>query len=354
MIRSASIAALLGFSAVTSCLVAAPAFIEETSQDRWMYTFNATPGTRAQAATFSPLPDFDGVDDRWGFFLFAFDTASVIPAGLPANAYRITRATVTATVGADDAFEYDPTYDSWNTLATPTTPAAAPDADAGRPIELHGAGFRGPWTAANFTETSPYGSDIPGTRNAYPLGFTPAGQARDISNNIRQQFESLPWAVGQTDEVSPGDLVPLETPFQFEIDPAHPGVSSYLASSLASGKVWFSLTSLHPAVQQAGEFVSWITRDDAIHQLFGGLAPTLEIEVTLNVPLTLQRNGSNLIIGWPTFAGFTHTLVASPDLSADSWLPVTSQAATTNGTATHTVAITPGKRFFRIEYTPTP
>ena len=333
---------------------AAPAFIGEPSQDRWIYSFNSTPGTRGQASTFSPLPDFNGVDDRWGFFLFAFDTAGLVPAGLPAAAYRVTRASVSATTGQADAFEYDPTYDVWSSYATPVVPAAVPDNDPGRPVELHGAGFRGSWTAANFTETSPYGTETPGTRNAYPLGFTAAGQPRDVSNNITQQFDSRPWAVARTTEVNPGDLVPLETRFNFEIDPAQPGVGAYLAQSLAAGRIWFSLTSLHPAVQQGGEFVSWITRDDAVHQLFGGLAPSLEIEVTLAVPVTITRDGAEVIVSWPAFAGFTHTLESSPDLGRTPWSPVTSSAATTAGTASHRATVTPGGRFFRIHYTPSP
>ncbi|MFM2243530.1 MAG: hypothetical protein RLZ97_2386 [Verrucomicrobiota bacterium] len=335
-------------------LAAAPVFIDEPSKDRWMYGLNTTPGTRSQAPTFSALPDFTGVDDRWGFFLFAFDTGTVIPPGLGARSYRITSVRVTAAVGLANNFAYDPTYDAWNTYATPTRPAAVTDPDAGRPVELHGAGFRGTWTAANFTETSPNGSETPGSRNAYPLGFTPAGQARDVSNNITATFDSLPWAIARTDEVVPGALVPAETPFYFDIDPTLPGVSNYLAQSLSSGRIWFSLSSLQPAIQQGGEYASWITRDDFVHQLFGGLAPSLEIEVTLEVPLSIQRDDADVVIGWRTFAGFTHTLMASPDLSADSWTPVSSAASTTNGNTTHRVAIAPGKRFFRIEYTPNP
>ena len=63
--------------------------IAEPSQDRWMYPSNSTPGTRPQASTFSALPGSAGLDDRWGFFLFAFDTGPAVPPGLPPEIYRI-------------------------------------------------------------------------------------------------------------------------------------------------------------------------------------------------------------------------------------------------------------------------
>lgn len=47
--------------------------VSEPSHDRWMYPSNGTPGTRAQASTFSALPGSSGLDDRWGFFLLAFE-----------------------------------------------------------------------------------------------------------------------------------------------------------------------------------------------------------------------------------------------------------------------------------------
>jgi hypothetical protein len=251
-------------------------------------------------------------------------------------------------------FNYDPDYDTWRTYGTPAVPAALADEDAGRPLELHGAGFRGAWTPATFTESSPYGSSIPGSRNAFPLGFDAAGASRDVSNNITGQFEAMPWAVGETGAVLPGEAVPVDAVFTFAINPTLPGVLSYLQQGLASGRIWFSLSSLHPASQQGGEFASWYTKDYIYHQLFGGQAPTLTIEAELNLPLTISRAGNQVNLSWPEFAGFTHTLQASPDLAAGAWAPVHSHSAIADGPGGFSENTDLPARFYRLAITPTP
>ena len=331
-----------------------PVVIAEPSQDRWMYPSNSTPGTRPQASTFSALPGSAGLDDRWGFFLFAFDTGPAVPPGLPPEIYRIRSVKVSATIGQDRLFAFDPSYDPWQTYDTPTVPASLMDEDAGRPLELHGAGFRGAWTPASFLESSPYGSSVPGSRNDYPLGFDAAGSFRDVSNNITDQFDSSPWAVGKTEAVAPGDPVPVDTVFTFEVDNGIPGVTAYLRQGLAAGRVCFSRTSLHPATQQAGEFVAWLTKDDPYHQLFGGQAPSLSIEAELDLPVTISNSAGLVSLSWPEYAGFTHTLQASPDLSGNSWIPVHTHAATVNGTGGHSENINGQSRFFRLALAPTP
>jgi hypothetical protein len=341
-------------SAVDVSAAGSPVVIAEPSQDRWMYPSNSTPGTRAQASTFSALPGSAGLDDRWGFYLFAFHTAAVIPAGLPPGIYQIHSIKVRATIGQERLFRYDPSYDSWLTHGTPTVPASVADGDAGRPLELHGAGFRGTWTSSTFLETSPYGSSIPGNRNAYPMGFDAAGVARDVSNNITGQFDSVPWSIGKTHSLAAEEWVPIDSTFDFDVDTALPGVNHYLRQGLATGRVWFSLTSLHPATQQGGEFVAWYTKDDIYHQLFGGLAPQLVMEASLNIPLTILRDGNQVTVTWPEFAGFTHTLQASHDLTDGSWLPVHSHAAAVNGSGVFSENTGTRPRFFRLALSPTP
>ena len=331
-----------------------PVVLAEPSHDRWMYPSNGTPGTRPQASTFSALPGATGMDDRWGFFLFAFDTGAAIPPGLPPDIYQIRAVKVSAVIGQDHLFAYDPTYDSWQTYGTPTVPPSPTDPDAGRPLELHGAGFRGAWTAGTFLETSPYGSSLPGSRNAFPAGFDGLGNPRDVSNNITGQFESLPWAVGKTSSLAAGESVPVDTVFSFDVNVGLPGVSTYLQQGLAAGRIWFSLSSLHPATQQAGEFVAWYTRDDPYHQLFGGVAPQLVLEADLNIPVRISHSGNTVSLSWPEFAGFTHVLQASPDLTDSSWVPVHSHAASAAGTGAYSETMTGHSRFFRLAITPTP
>lgn len=342
------------FSAAVRTAEGNTLLIGEPSQDRWMYPSNSTPGFRSQASTFSALPGSAGLDDRWGFFLFAFDTGNVIPPGLPPDTYRIRSVKITATIGQDRLFAYDPTHDSWQTYGTPSAPASMVDDDAGRPLELHGAGFRNPWTASTFLETSPYGSSIPGTRNAFPLGFDAAGNSRDVSNSVTQQFESDPWSLGKTQNLQAGDLVPVDTVYDFELDLGKPGVITYLQAGLAAGRIWFSLTSLHPATQQAGEFVAWYTKDDVYHQLFGGLAPTLEIDVELAVPLMISTSNGQVSLSWSEYAGFTHSLQACSDPTNDSWVPVHYHAATVDGTGGFSENSSSAARFYRLALTRTP
>lgn len=307
-----------------------------------MYPSNGTPGSRAQASTFSALPSSGGVEDRWGFFLIQFDTSEFIPAGLPPSSYRIRSITLTATTGQDETFDYDPTPDPLGSFGTPDSPASVTDADTGRPVELHGAGFRNGFDSSSFLETSPYGSP---QRNAYPLGFDPAGNARDVSWNVTDGFEAIPWATGTAHELQPGDAVPLEAVFEFEIDTSLPGVSAYLQQGFSDGALWLTISSLHPAIQQGGQLAAWLTRDDALHQIFGGLAPTLTFEVDLQVPLSLSRSGTTNTLTWPTFEGFDHELQASSDLK--NWDPIPQD----DGSATEITTAT--SRFYRIQVLPT-
>src|SRR5690606_34938609 len=144
--------------------------LTEPDADRWMYFSNSTPGKRAQAATFTALPADDTFDDRFGFYLIRFATSEVLPAGLPLEYYRVKRASMTAVIGVEMLFSYDPTPDPWQSIGTPTVPATIADEDPGRPLELFGAGFRNGFTAANFTESSAHGGSNPGIRNAFPFG----------------------------------------------------------------------------------------------------------------------------------------------------------------------------------------
>lgn len=324
---------------------------DQPDHDRWFYPHNTTPGTRPQASVFSALPMSSGLDDRWGFFLIGFDTFDLLPLNLPPECYRVRSVKLTATVGTHENFRYDPTYDSWRTYATTSRDAEIADADIGRPVELSGVGFRQGFTARTFTEISPHGSSNPGMRNAFPLGYTDVGEARDVSSNVTQQFETNPWAVGQA-PLAAGSLVPEETRFTFSLDLALPGVTRYLQQSLSLGRLWFSLHSMHPAFEQGGEFASFYTKDDIGHELFGGLAPTLELEVEIAHPIHLEMVGSQVALRWPSYAGNRYILQASNDLTPNSWQNLYQQDVTQNGTSHFAVPFTQGSRFFRLVLQP--
>lgn len=323
------------------------ATLTEPAEDRWMYPANGTPGSRSQASTFSALPGDIETDNRFGQFAFKFDTAAAgIPAGLGAENYHISAIALTATIGLDGLFLYDPTQDAWFTYGI----TELPDTDPGRPLELHGTGFRNGFTAASFREGSLFSGGSPAKRNAYALGFDEDGTPRDVTHNVTEAFESSPWAVGKIEGLTPGEPVPVDTVVRFTPDLTQPGVTAYLREGLQQGFIWFTLSSLHPAIQQGGEFVSYYTRDNPVHQLIGDAAPTLAISCSLPTGFTtFSISGAGLVkldfIGLP---GFTHILQASPDLTETSWENVQTFPAAPASILTWQEASPQPRRFFRI------
>jgi hypothetical protein len=330
-------------------------FIPEPSADRWMYPANSTPGTRPQASTFSALPSSEGVDDRFGQFLIGFDTAAAgIPAGMGAANYDISSIVLTASISQDRLFLYDPTPDDWSTYG----PFALQDEDAGRPLELHGVGFRNDFNAISFSENSLFGGAGISERNAFTAGFDAVGVIRDVSNNVTEGFDPLPWATGQIDTVETGQAVPVDTVVRFTIDLTIPGVANHLREGLNSGYVWLALSSLHPAIQQGGGFVAYYAKEDPVHQLFGDAAPTLGVSYSLAsaVPVpeftSFLRNADGLVsIEFLGLPGFSYVMEASPDLTIDSWKSVGTYSSTTPTTFNWQEASPAGKRFFRISRT---
>lgn len=160
--------------------------------------------------------------------------------------------------GQQGTWNYDPTYDPY----TSYLPGGV-DADTGRPIEVSGVGYRNGFTTASFTETSafsPPGPPSPGVRNAYPSDEA-GGVSRDISNNVRNAFDTESWGIGAIDGLAPGDLVPGGVEVVFEID-LTPEVLAYLQERLDGGEVDLLVSGMFPAVQGgAATFPRFQTRE---------------------------------------------------------------------------------------------
>lgn len=262
--------------------------------DRWMYPFNFEPATRPVAPTFASFdPRFDTRDAQ---FFLGWNTEALVTMNRSPRNYLLKRVRLTLTVTADKAFVYDPTLDSVITYMT-NQPGYVPDADTGRPVELYGVAFRRGFTAATFMETSSYGplgsisSDTIsiGTRNAFPIMFDPNGAPVDVSNNVGQHnaawtnasFEVRPWAIGQTTNAAPGELVPEDSRFTFDVDLADPLNVGYLQQALDSGRLRLMVNSLSPAVQitpggtgggGVGNYPQWSTRKNLLYD-----EPRLEV-----------------------------------------------------------------------------
>ena len=265
-------------------------FETDATLDRWMYPFNLTPGSRLSASTFG-APRLEGFDDYDAQFIVGFRTDADIPTGLSPDRYRIVSLRVHASVSNDAQFRYDPTYDAHDTYQTQDGdfPGLVPDADPGRPVKLWGLGYREGFSLGTWTETSPFGFNptVPpaqGARTAFMAVFDADGTPSDASNHLKDQVDLTPMSVGQTDAAAPGDLVPVDSTFTFEVDPCDPGVRAYLTESLSAGELRFAIASLHPASGGpdggSGDitYPIWYTRENPVAQILG-LVPRLEIEV---------------------------------------------------------------------------
>jgi hypothetical protein len=253
--------------------------------DRWMYPFAATPGTESAGSSFGAIGE-DGFDDRDAQFLAGFTTSSSVAPGQGAANYHVASARLTVKIITGDAFAYDPTEDAVATYA----PGGAADADAGRPVELYGVGYRGGFTAATFGETTPFsaaGGPAEGVRRAFAADYN-GTTAVDVSNNVtgpdldddaaNDAFDPNPWAVGTTPGVTPGANVPANALFTFDLDLSDPDVLAYVQRGLDAGDLRFALSSLHAATLggPAPTYPRYYTRENT-----GPAAVPAGLEITL-------------------------------------------------------------------------
>ena len=268
---------------------------DEPTLDRWMYPFSANPGFQTFASIFGAITDqevgFDpGFDNRDGQMLIGFDTSTVVPAGLGAGSYTITATSVFLTVKTDEAFGYDPTLDLWASWLASGDPAFVADRDPGRAVELFGAGFRDGWSASTFPEDGPFcaacscfpPSVCKSLRNVYPIDFDLACASGDVSNNVDEQTDPVPWAIATNAALNQGQLVPIDTELTFAVNVADPCIQAYLQAALDVGMLDFVVTSIFLAVpQQEGGFPKIYTKEDSLVQL--GIVSAARLTMTVEV-----------------------------------------------------------------------
>jgi hypothetical protein len=240
------------------------------ARDRWVYPFGDQAGTRTTASTYSTLhAGFTQFDDRDAELLMSFDTdvspLPRVPSGFAPSAYRIRAAFVDARLtvtSGTPGFAYDNTFDALqthyfeggliNNEQVPQDPQYVPDADAGRPLELYGAGFRNGFTNLTWTESTPF-STAPAparsTRTVFPIDMGgPNGADRDVSNNVTERFEVQPFALAQISSggsfLAPGAIVPDDSVAKWDLTFSTTG-KMYLARGLAQGRVTLLANSLH-------------------------------------------------------------------------------------------------------------
>ncbi len=262
--------------------------------DRWMYPFNSSPGTRPEASVFGSI-NISGFDDRDAQFLVGWDTGGSYATGLSAGSYTVVSARVRARISQDLRFNYDPTPDPLASWYDASDPQFVADADAGRPIEIYGVGYRNGWTlsgATAFQETSAFASSAPivqpaeGNRNVFAAVYDVAGNATDISRQVRLKQASTAWGIGIASAVTPGALVPVNTEFVFDLNVGDPSIQAYLQRSLSAGRINLMITSLQEAQGGPGggtstAFAVFYTKENPLAQALGYSA-VLELNVQVN------------------------------------------------------------------------
>jgi len=310
--------AILGQSAAAQILT--PSYSTSTL-DRWNYPFNGSPGTRFEMPAFGAI-DIPGFDDHDAQVLVGFDTSGDIPPGLGADQYRIVEATLTLTVVNGGSFLYDDSYDSVTTYG-----AGALDPDPGRPIHVFLTGYRDGFDQSTYTETTAFGFTpvVPpaqGMRRAFAAIFDDTGVAADISNNLKEGVEAVPLAIGTTPSVNPGDTVPADTTFTFDIRPCSPGSDLEMSRMLDLGEVRFSVTNLNPATGGpdggSGEinYPIFYARENPVAPLLG-LAPTLSLRVRVGSPGDFNGDGTRSFPDVSAFLTAFSTGDPLADLNAD-------------------------------------
>jgi hypothetical protein len=231
---------------------------------------------------------------RRGATMAAFRTDDEAPTGLPPSRYQVNSVRVTITNAPGNGnIVYDDTYDTFADVAADTDP------DAGRPIELYGVGFAhdyegfgyGPldFVAPEFEEGTPQFVANDGYV-IFPLGDDGNGALVDVYNSPTGGYDAVndlddvpawdtkPWAIGEFDGLSPGEIVPYESSATFDVDLTLPGVLEYVQQSLSEGTLGFFFSSLHQPAGHSGSTVypQWFNKEHAT-----GQAPTLEIDFTI-------------------------------------------------------------------------
>ncbi|MCA9188846.1 MAG: hypothetical protein R3E01_04335 [Pirellulaceae bacterium] len=291
--------------------------IVEVSWDRWMYPFNATPGTRATGSLFGSVGEA-GFDDRDAQVILGFDVSDM---DVVLRSKQLQAANLRVTT-AGDGFVLDTTWDAPQTYLPPEKSDYVADFDDGRPIELFGVGFRNGFTgfafeggtAELFGETSSF-SVSPGVFQASRSVFAADHRSDtvvDVSNNVRLLESVFPWAIAVSDTIESGGVVPRDSELEFEIDLADAAISQYLHDGLDHGGIFLALSSLAPA-SQSGPVTYPVIYLQAGNVALG---PTAVLELTFADDVLGDYNGNGTVDA-ADYTIWKDTFGTTADLSAD-------------------------------------
>lgn len=295
------------------------------SDDRWQYPFNFSGGFRTTASCFSSLgtgtPAFSNFNDRDGVLIVAWNTAGLIAPGQGAANYDIESIVVTVTneplaewpidLSTDEWFTFD--FNNDGTLNADGIPRGQPgdtdgesdDADAGRPLELFGAGFGPTYTAASWNENSAYvgGTDaVSLPRDPFPFVFEDGtGTVLHCEDSVQGQhnpglgnFTPTPWAIGvPVNYVPDSQPVAFDIRFSINLSLSDGRVRSALQEQLNQGRVFAYITCLADTEQFGSSFgIPSLYSKEAVQQgINGAKAPQLTIVLHETLTGDLDGNG---------------------------------------------------------------
>lgn len=272
-------------------------------------------------AIFAYLGDDSGADSRLGQFLVGWDTAATVSTNQPITRYLIRACRATVLLNDGNQVIYDPTHDALATYFDPNNPARIPDADAGRPVELFGVGFRNGYGTTNFLQGSTVGNGATGSNNVYAISWTTNGSPRDLGNNVGKTnaaflpFETWPFAVAQTSAAAPGESLSPNDVLTFDLNLADPFLMGYLRRGLQKGRLDLMVSSLHQVSGQFGAepYPAFATR---FNEALLDPPTTLDLEVT--VVRDLDTDSDGLPDDWEQFYFNNLTNLASGDFDNDA------------------------------------
>ncbi|MDX2115211.1 MAG: hypothetical protein SFZ24_06250 [Planctomycetota bacterium] len=270
--------------------------------DRYMYPFAPTPGVEQSVPTFGAINQA-GFDDRDAQMLLGYDLFGLVPSGLDESRYEVESARVTVYFSTEQRWRYDPTPDSVRSLYDVNDPEYVADPDPGTPVELYGVGYRNGQTEATFGETTAFSPFPPvppreGVRSVYPAVFDGAGNATDISRQVRQRFDTTAMAVGVNPALAPGQLNPQGESLTFEVDLSDATHAAYFARACATGRLRLMVTTLEPASGgpgggEGGLYPSFFTKENPTAVSLGLTASlTMRVRVTPGCDPDFNQDGN--------------------------------------------------------------
>ncbi len=258
------------------------------TEDRWHYPFNFTPGTRAIGSCFGAAGSA-GFNDRDGYVVVAWDTREDVCPGLGPEAYDVRAVTVTLTNREGAEWPPDTSVDEWFTYDVngdgelnadgvergmpEDTDGESDDADAGRPLELFGAGFGPTHDSSGWTETSLFvggSGDADAPRDPFPFVFQEeTGNVLHVEDSVAGlhnesvvpalcddpagvcPFTPVPWAIGEPTGYTSSSA--FDVAFSIDLGLSEGAVRRHFQEALDAGRVVIIVTSLREAVQQGSQ-----------------------------------------------------------------------------------------------------